>query len=111
MLDAAVIIVFAAVGRTSHQEASPVVGAVLTAWPFLLGAATGWALVRWRGGRWPLRFGPGIPVWVCAVAVGMLLRAATGQGTALSFVLVASLVLAAFLLGWRAASDRRVRTS
>jgi len=38
---------------------------------------------------------------VAAVALGMLLRAATGQGTAPAFVLVVSVVLAVFLLGWR----------
>ncbi len=108
-MDAVAIVVFAAIGRSSHQEANPVVGAVLTAWPFLVGAAVGWALVRSRGGRWPLTFGRGIPVWFCAVAGGMLLRAATGQGTAVAFVLVASVVLAVFLLGWRVLTARRAR--
>jgi Protein of unknown function (DUF3054) len=32
----------------------------------------------------------------------MLLRVATGAGTAFSFVVVATLVLGVFLLGWRA---------
>jgi len=36
----------------------------------------------------------------------MLLRAVTGQGTALAFVLVASVVLAVLLLGWRALAAR-----
>jgi hypothetical protein len=43
------------------------------------------------------------------VLVGMLLRAASGQGVQVSFVVVASIVIAAFLLGWRvllAALDR-----
>jgi hypothetical protein len=105
-VDAALIVVFAAVGRASHEEANPVAGAALTAWPFLVGAASGWAVVRWRTGAWPLTVGRGIPVWVCAVAGGMLLRAATGQGAAPSFVLVASIVLALFLLGWRAVAGR-----
>jgi hypothetical protein len=36
------------------------------------------------------------------VAIGMLLRALTGAGTALPFVIVATITLGAFLLGWRA---------
>ena len=57
--------------------------------------------VAWRR-RAPLGVRDGIPVWVCAVAVGMLLRVATGAGTAFSFVVVATVVLGVFLLGWRA---------
>jgi hypothetical protein len=34
--------------------------------------------------------------------VGLLLRAVTGQGVQPSFVIVTSVVLAVFLLGWRA---------
>jgi hypothetical protein len=44
----------------------------------------------------------GIGLWIATVAAGMLLRAASGQGTALSFVVVATLVLGIFLIGWRA---------
>lgn len=46
------------------------------------------------------------------VVTGMLLRAVSRQGVAASFVLVATLVLAIFLLGWRAlafAAGRRPR--
>ncbi len=104
--DAVLVLGFAAAGRSSHQESQPVVGALLTAWPFLVGASAGWALVRWRSGRWPQDVGAGVPVWAGAVLVGMLLRAATGQGTALAFVMVATAVLGGFLLGWRALAAR-----
>ncbi len=114
-LDVVLVLVFAAVGRASHwghlplagEEAGPVVGVLLTAWPFLVGVAAGWALVRARSGRWPLWLGAGIPVVACAVVVGMLLRVATGAGTTDSFVLVATTVLAVLLLGWRALAARR----
>lgn len=101
LLDAALVVVFAALGRASHAEENALVGALATAWPFLVGLGAGWALVRWRSGRWPLTVGNGIPVWVCTLVVGMLLRAAAGQGTALSFILVAATVLAVFLIGSR----------
>ena len=39
----------------------------------------------------------------------MLLRHAVGSGTAVSFVVVASVVLALFLLGWRALGAYAVR--
>ena len=108
LADTAAVLVFAAVGRASHDEAGPVLGALETAWPFLAGAASGWAATRLLGGRWPLTVRSGIPVVGGTVAVGMLLRAATGQGTAASFVVVATVVLGALLLGWRALAGRAV---
>ena len=46
VVDVAFVLVFAAVGRASHQEGNAVVGALATAWPFLVGTGVGWALVR-----------------------------------------------------------------
>jgi hypothetical protein len=43
------------------------------------------------------------------VVIGMLLRKATSQGTAVSFVVVASLVTAILLLGWRGAAAALAR--
>jgi UPF0716 family protein affecting phage T7 exclusion len=40
-------------------------------------------------------------VWLSTVLVGMLLRAASGAGVQTSFVVVATVVLGLFLLGWR----------
>lgn len=105
-LDAVLILVFAAVGRASHAESHPLLGVLVTAWPFLVGAAVGWLLVTRLGRRIPVDLGAGITVWVCAVLVGMLLRVLTGAGTAWSFVLVTLIVLGLFLLGWRALAAR-----
>ena len=101
-LDVLLVVVFAAVGRASHDETNPVVGALSTAWPFLVGTALGWVVVRVMRRTWPFDVAPGVTVWFATVAVGMVLRRAVGSGTAASFVVVASLVLALFLLGWRA---------
>ena len=102
VVDAALVVLFAAVGRRSHAESGAVLGVLLTAWPFLAGTVLGWVVaVAWRR-RAPLGVRDGVPVWVCAVAAGMLLRVATGTGTAFSFVVVATVVLGVFLLGWRA---------
>ena len=77
-------------------------GVAETAWPFLTGTAVGWLAARaWRQ---PAALAPtGLTIWLCTVVIGMLLRKATSAGTAVSFVVVASLVTAILLLGWRAA--------
>lgn len=114
LLDVLLVIVFAAAGRASHDEANPVLGALLTAWPFLVGTVIGWVVVRLLRKAWPLEVGPGITVWFSTVLIGMALRQATGLGTAATFVLVAAVVLALFLIGWRALVTlvlRRTRTS
>ena len=102
ILDVVLVVVFAAIGRASHDEASPVLGALRTAWPFLAGTLVGWVVVRLLRKDWPVDVGPGITVWFSTLVVGMVLRRLTGAGTALSFVLVAALVLAVLLVGWRA---------
>lgn len=100
LADAACVLAFAAVGRRSHEEGLNLTGVFETAWPFLSGTALGWLVIR--GWRRPTALVPtGVAVWVATVVVGMALRKATSQGTAVSFVVVASLVTAILLLGWR----------
>jgi hypothetical protein len=97
--DVICILVFAIVGRSSHDESTNLTGVLHTAWPFLAGYLVG--LLVSRGWRAPLARPVAVTIWVSTVAVGMLLRALTGAGVQLSFVIVASVVLAAMLLGWR----------
>ncbi|WUI69089.1 DUF3054 domain-containing protein [Nocardia sp. NBC_00403] len=113
-VDALLVILFCAIGRRSHDEAV-LTGLLKTLWPFAIGLAIGWVIAivvssrmpgaTERAGRvdgtalWPT----GILVWLGTLCGGMLLRVVSGQGTAISFVLVAATVLALFLLGWRAA--------
>ncbi|MDP9984079.1 hypothetical protein J2W14_003502 [Pseudarthrobacter oxydans] len=109
--DAALILVFAAIGRDAHQRGDIVLGVFSTAWPFLVGAALAWLALRvWRA---PLALLPaGVGVWLGTVTVGMLLRAVTGQTVVLPFVIVALLSLGLLLLGYRllAAAVRRFNT-
>ena len=109
--DAALILLFAAIGRDAHQRGDVVTGVLATAWPFLAGAAVSWLALRiWRS---PLALWPaGVGVWLGAVTVGMLLRAVTGQTVVLPFVIVALLSLGLLLLGYRlvAAVIRRRNT-
>jgi Protein of unknown function (DUF3054) len=95
------VLVFCAVGRRSHDEGLNATGVATTAWPFLTGTVFGWLSSRaWQR---PTAVVPtGVVVWLCTVAVGMLLRKASSAGVAASFVLVAASVTAVLLLGWRA---------
>lgn len=103
--DIACVMFFVALGRKNHAGGVSVGGVAETAWPFLIGTAIGWLLSR--GWRHPTALAPtGITVWVCTVAVGMVLRQATSEGTAASFIAVATLATALLLLGWRAAVNR-----
>lgn len=103
--DLTFVALFAAVGRRNHAEGLSIGGVVETAWPFVAGTVIGWLISRaWRQ---PTAVVPtGITIWVCAVAVGMLLRKATSEGTAASFITVATLTIGLLLLGWRAAVTR-----
>ena len=100
VLDVLLVVVFAAIGRASHDEAAFGPGLVTTAWPFVAALAIGWvASLAWRAPMAVVR--TGIPVWLITVVGGMLLRGVSGQGTAVAFIIVATLTLALFLLGWR----------
>ncbi|MFC8681267.1 DUF3054 domain-containing protein [Microbacterium ureisolvens] len=108
-LDIVLVIAFAAIGRASH-DSDVWTGLWQTAWPFLTALGLGRLVTRaWRAPMAPVRSGLGI--WAVTVAGGMLLRAASGQGTAVAFIVVAAATLFVALVGWRliAAGVRRVR--
>jgi FtsH-binding integral membrane protein len=100
LLDCCCVLVFVIIGRASHAKGESLAGIASTAWPFLAGLGTGWLAARaWRR---PLGLFPaGVGAWLGAVALGMVLRVVSGQGTAFAFVLVALAFLGLFLLGWR----------
>jgi hypothetical protein len=98
--DIVCVVVFCALGRRSHAEGLTLDGLATTAWPFLSGTLLGWLISR--GWRAPTALAPtGVTVWIATVVVGMVLRKASSQGVATSFIVVASLVTALLLLGWR----------
>lgn len=101
LVDVACVLAFCAAGRRSHDEGLDIAGVAATAWPFLTGTAVGWLASRaWRR---PTALRPtGVVVWLCTVAVGMVLRKASSAGVAASFVVVAASATAVLLLGWRA---------
>lgn len=107
-VDLAMVLVFVLIGRGSHGESDGLAGIGITLWPFLAGTVIGWlGLVGFRWANVSLI--GGVLVWVATVFVGMILRIQTGQGIAVSFVIVASVFLGIFLIGWRALAQAVVR--
>jgi Protein of unknown function (DUF3054) len=100
LLDICCVLVFVIIGRASHTKGETLGGIASTSWPFFTGLAVGWVFSRaWRR---PLALLPvGVGVWLLTVAVGMVLRVVSGQGTAAAFIVVALAFLGLFLLGWR----------
>jgi hypothetical protein len=101
LADVIAVILFVVLGRRSHDEGSTLSGILGVAGPFLIGLAAGWGVARaWRT---PMALRTGVIVWVVTVALGMVLRHwVWDRGTAASFIIVATLVLGTFLVGWRA---------
>lgn len=100
-IDLVVVVVFAALGRRTHEGGGALTGVADTAWPFLVGLAVGHLAVR---GSVTVR--AGFVVWLVTVAAGMALRQVTGDGTALAFVLVATAFLGTGMLVARAVLGR-----
>ena len=112
-LDTAVVVAFVAIGRRNHDEDEAISGLVETAAPFLIALAVAWAI--WRVWLQPDSITTGVRVWLTTLGLGMVLRNLVfDDGTATSFVIVASVFLGTFLVGWRAvaaALGRRQLTS
>lgn len=100
-LDVLVVAVFTLIGRRTHAEPLDPAGWWGTAWPFLVGLALGWAVVALSSQTWPTRWWHGLTVWIATVFGGMALRDMVGQGTAMPFVIVATIFLGVTLVGWR----------
>lgn len=102
IVDAVLVLIFAVIGRASHQEDPG--GFLLTAWPFLVALVVGHALAALMGSgpRKPWSLLWGVTVWVVTVAGGMLLRIVAGDSAQVAFIIVATIVLGVFLVGWRA---------
>jgi hypothetical protein len=109
--DAAVVLIFVAIGRHTHHHGETFGGLFSTTWPFGVGLLVGWAGVL-AARRRPPSLASGVVIWLSTVAIGMVLRVVAGQGTAVSFIGVALGFLGLFMLGPRVAATRyRVRVS
>jgi hypothetical protein len=105
VLDVACVLIFVIIGRASHARGESLAGLASTCWPFLSGLGVGW--LGSRAWRRPLAIrSAGLVVWLSTVAIGMILRVISGQGTAAAFIAVALAFLALFFLGWRLLARR-----
>ncbi len=113
-LDTFVVVLFAALGLRTHEQESAYAAVLETAAPFLIGLGVAWLVARaWRR---PTAILTGLVIWPVTVLLGMAVRRGLfDRGTATSFVVVATLFLGAFLVGWRIAwrlvDQRRRRQS
>jgi Protein of unknown function (DUF3054) len=100
--DVVAVIVFAAIGRASHDESGNVLALAGTAAPFAVGLAAAWAtpIVRTR----PAGLRAGATVLAGTAVIGLLVRFAFTDRLPLTFVAVAVVSLGALLLGWRGLS-------
>ncbi|HEY0520340.1 MAG TPA: DUF3054 domain-containing protein [Ilumatobacteraceae bacterium] len=99
--DVVAIVVFVAIGRRNHDEGTAIDGIATVAAPFLIALAIGWLVARaWNR---PMDVDTAFVIWPVTVAVGMVLRNVVfDRGTALPFIIVATVVTGVFLVGWRA---------
>ena len=109
-LDTFSVVLFVAVGRREHDRDSAIAGLIATAAPFLIALAVAWLVLRaWRR---PTEWRIGVGICAITVAAGMVLRHLVfGDGTATSFVIVTTLFLTLFLVGWRLAYTLAERRS
>jgi hypothetical protein len=108
--DIIALIVFAAIGRQSHNEANPIEAVIATAMPFIIG----WLLVAWPSG---LLVTQPLPRWVFRTIVfnlagcglGLLIRSIWLQrDIPMSFAVVSFLATASLLVIVRLAQYRRI---
>ena len=114
LIDVIVVLAFVLIGRESHDEANTFVDILQTAAPFIAGLGAGWVITwRWRE---PLDVRTGVVVAAVTVLVGLTARRlVVGEGIALPFVIVTTLVLVTGLVGsrvliataWRHTSTRQ----
>jgi hypothetical protein len=105
LADVVAIVAFVAIGRRNHDEGTAVDGIISVAAPFLIALAVGWVAARaWSR---PMQVEAGFIIWPVTVALGLVLRNLVfDRGTALPFVIVATLVTGLFLVGWRMLAAR-----
>jgi hypothetical protein len=108
LLDAVILVIFAAVGRRTHAEGSAISGTLLVAAPFLLAWLAAALVVRLP--REPKSASRALRAWAIALPVALLLRSLVfGRGIAPGFVVVALVFTLATLVGWRLVCEAYAR--
>jgi len=109
-IDVVAVVLFVVIGRRNHHETgNAVVGALRIVAPFLIALIIGWLAAR--ADRDPMSLRSGVVVWACTVVVGLAVRRLVFQrGIAIAFIIVATVTLGVFLVGWRAVARAMRRT-
>jgi hypothetical protein len=109
LADLVCVLAFAFGGKSSHEAHDSDWIVLVIVWPYAVAAALAHAGLLARGRRtanlWP---GGGVILAVTYV-LGMMLRAISGRGIAVGFLIVAIIFLAITMLGWRLVVDLVVR--
>ena len=106
VIDVVAVVAFVIIGRRNHDEGSALSGVIEVAAPFLIALVIGWLAARaWKS---PMAVATGIVIWLVTIVAGLILRkVAFDGGTAVPFIIVASLFNLATLVGWRAVAEWR----
>lgn len=114
-LDLLALLIFALLARLAHDDGSgfSVLRWLDTAWPFMLGAAIVWGILLATGTRATGRaLRTGVFVWLGSLVVGLGIWAIRNAAIPhWSFILVATLMSALLLFGWRGIAQLRARKS
>ena len=103
--DLVLIILFAVIGRRSHDQGSALSGTLTVAAPFLIGYAIAAAFCRLD--RAPRSARRGMLIAPVAVGLGLVLRGTVfGRGVAPAFVVVALITMTALLVSWSLVASR-----
>lgn len=109
LADLLCVLVFAFGGKSSHEAGDSNLVVLAIVWPYALAAVLAHVVLLARG-RQPRRVWPeGIAVVATTYIVGMLLRAGSGRGIAVGFLVVAAVFLAVTMLGWRSVAQLLAR--
>ncbi len=107
-IDVAMIIVFAAMGRATHEGGTPIGGTLRVAAPFIIGYLIAAALTRLD--LRPYSLLAAARAWLPGIVLGMLIRRFVfDRGTATAFVIVAFISTAVLIIGWRLLARPRLR--
>lgn len=107
-IDIALIATFVLIGRNEHNSGSQFIGYLTTVSPFLIATLVAWSLPHVR--KTPDSVASGLTVWATVIILGMVLRRNVfGGGTAVPFVVVATVFNGAFLNIWRTFARARSR--
>lgn len=104
VIDVVCVSAFVALGIRSHGEGASF---LQVAAPFLAALAVAWLVAAPL--RAPESVKAGVVIWLVTLVGGMLLRRTMGDGTAATFILVATTFLAVTLIGWRGVRELLLR--